>query len=1074
MSASVEDDGLLDELAALRPEQNDAFACSLRASVRSSLAGAAAEPFRLGRFTVLEPLGGGGMGVVFVAYDPDLDRKIALKVLRDGGQRGQREVLREGRALARLKHPNVVAVYEVGVIDEQVFVAMEYIAGQNLREWLRRPRATEAILARLVEAGRGLAAAHAVGLVHRDCKPENVVIDTHDHARVIDFGLARPVEELPEPGRHGVGSAAASMHGGTPAYMAPERLAGGAGDHRADQYSFAVTCWEALFGAHPTSERAITPPLGRSVPGWLRKVLERGMSVDPAHRYPTTEAMLAALGADPTRRRRVLAGVTAAGLAVAGWFGVWSYAEAQQVAACEAEGASISEVWNEQAQAQLRDGLHATGVAYAAATADKVMPFLAAQAEAWRQARTETCLDARVREAWDEETLDRSRWCLDERRTELATLVAELSRASATSAQNAVQAVASLSRIEQCRDVHRLERLPPLPPDRQGVRRILEELLRADALQAAGDYAQGLEAARAGVDAAEAFGWPPLVAAARLRHGRLLAAAGRLKEAEAALEAAFFQAAEVSAPELGAHTAVALMTTVGSGLARFDDGRRWARHADVMFTLLGVGAEGSLRIAALRASGNIEHAAGKFADAKTSHEQALAAAERELGPEHPEVAAHLDSLAMDFWAMSAFDEAARLYERALAIRERALGEDHPSVADSLNSLAVVYQSRSLHEEAKVLHDRALAIREEALGPEHPSVARSLHNLATMHYLLGAYAEAKPLFERALAIREKALGREHPDFATSLGGLALTLEMSGSFAEAKALHEQVLVLLEKTLGPDHPDVADALNNLAFVSYATGGYEEARARHERALPILEKAFGRGHPHFARQLNNLGRVLLVMGSYAEAKALFEQAQPIYVSSLGPDHPETADSLGNLGDVLVAMGAADQARPFHERALAIREQALGPDHPRVAGSLTSLAKSHSALGAHDAARALLERALAINEKALSADHMEITFSLVGLVEVALAQGRAADAVALAERVTRIRETGGAPGDELAEGRFLLAQALWDAPVDRGRDRTRAQTLALQARDALRTVKGKSQQLAAVEGFLRRHGGAR
>ncbi len=164
---------LHDVLAAIRPPQTDAYAASLRASVRRSLFGTAGEPFRLGRFTVLEPLGGGGMGVVFVAYDPDLDRKIALKVLRNRGERGRKEVLREGRALARLKHPNVVAVYEVGVLDDDVFVAMEYVEGKNLREWLREPRSTAAILARLIEAGRGLAAAHAVDLVHRDFKPKS-------------------------------------------------------------------------------------------------------------------------------------------------------------------------------------------------------------------------------------------------------------------------------------------------------------------------------------------------------------------------------------------------------------------------------------------------------------------------------------------------------------------------------------------------------------------------------------------------------------------------------------------------------------------------------------------------------------------------------------------------------------------------------------------------------------------------------------------------------------------------------------------------------------------------------------
>ncbi|MCA9719390.1 MAG: protein kinase, partial [Myxococcales bacterium] len=165
------DDSLIDALVAMRPEQTDPVAHLLRAKVRRDLVDATDDPFRLGRFTVLGRLGGGGMGVVYVAYDPDLDRKIALKILHSRGEQGHREMLREGRALARLRHPNVVGVYEVGALEERVFVAMEYVEGPNLRAWLREPRTPAEILARLIEAGRGLAAAHAVDLVHRDFKP---------------------------------------------------------------------------------------------------------------------------------------------------------------------------------------------------------------------------------------------------------------------------------------------------------------------------------------------------------------------------------------------------------------------------------------------------------------------------------------------------------------------------------------------------------------------------------------------------------------------------------------------------------------------------------------------------------------------------------------------------------------------------------------------------------------------------------------------------------------------------------------------------------------------------------------
>ncbi|MBZ5712976.1 serine/threonine-protein kinase [Nannocystis pusilla] len=1028
MTTFDEDDELLAELAAIRPDQTDVFARSVHASIRRNLIGETGEPFRLGRFTVLEPLGGGGMGVVFVAYDPVLDRKIALKVLHNRGDRGRREVLREGRALARLKHPNVVAVFEVGELDDRVFVAMEYVDGHNLREWLRQPRTTAAILARLVEAGRGLAAAHAVELVHRDFKPENVVIDGNGHARVIDFGLARPIAELPEPAQSAAvaPATAASVHGGTPAYMAPERLAGAAGDHRSDQYSFCVTAWEALFGARPADARArVAQAQGRSVPGWLRKVLERGLSAAPGDRYPTTEALLAALRADPTRRRRVVAAVVVAGLAVAGWFGVRDYREAQTVASCEADGASMAGAWRPEARTKLRDGMLASGVAYAETAADKVVPYFVAQAEALTQARTEGCLNARVRGTWDEDTLARSVWCLEVRRLEFEALLDALSQPKATSVQAAVDAAAALSPTGPCLDASQLARLPPLPPDPERHQAVRRQLARAGALRTAGDYDEGLREAREALAAAEDLDWPALTADARRRVGMLLVEGGKYQEAEPMLEDAYFEAARAGALEVTANAAVDLAETVGYRQARYLDGLRWSRLAEVAAAAIEPEDRLSTRrseIVSTRAK--IHEGKGDYAEAQALLERVLAMDEKLLGPEHPHVANTLNNLANVHWATRAYAEARPLYERALAIHEKTLGSDHPHLATTLNNLANIHLATGSYDEGRAILERVVATEEKVLGPEHPDFAISLHNLASAYRLKGAYAEARVLYERTLAIREKVLGPEHPSVAQSLNSIAGILSRTGAYEEARVMHARALALREKALGPDHPDVASSLHNLAGVHRSMGAYGDAKPLFERALAIWEQAFG------------------------------------------PEHVSLAAPLESLALVHVALGEYDRASPLAERALAVREKKLGPDHPDVAFSLVNLALVRASTGAYEEAEALYRRALAIDEAKLGPDHPEVAYTLIGLAEVALARDRPAEAVALAERSTGILAGREAPADKLADSRFVLARALVAALADKDR----ALALARQARDGLRAVNGKSKELAQVEAFLTQH----
>ncbi|HEY0476617.1 MAG TPA: serine/threonine-protein kinase [Kofleriaceae bacterium] len=282
---------------------------------------------RIGRYIVLDWCGAGGMGVVYSALDPELNRKVALKVLRnDGAGPDDRSpihdlLLREAQAMAQLAHPNVVTVFDVGSIDDRVFIAMELVDGVTLAQWLdARRRSQGEILAAFRAAGSGLAAAHAVGLIHRDFKPDNVLVGNDGRIRVTDFGVARHAvgepRDLAQRRAHAPGPGAGVTRtglAGTPAYMAPEQYLGQRVDARADQFSFAVALYEALHGERPFArrDRGRAAPRGERVPRWLRKVLSRALRPAPDDRYPSMTDLLAALSPEPRPRRGRLIGIAA-------------------------------------------------------------------------------------------------------------------------------------------------------------------------------------------------------------------------------------------------------------------------------------------------------------------------------------------------------------------------------------------------------------------------------------------------------------------------------------------------------------------------------------------------------------------------------------------------------------------------------------------------------------------------------------------------------------------------------------------------------------------------------------------
>ncbi|HSR95508.1 MAG TPA: protein kinase [Kofleriaceae bacterium] len=427
----------------------------------------------VGRFVVLGQLGRGGMGIVYTAYDPELDRNVALKLLHPGAiQPGgaRAPLLVEAQAMARINHANVIAVYDVGMFGDHVFAAMELVVGTTLRRWMtQRPRAWRQVVDVLLLAGEGLAAAHAAGIVHRDFKPENVLLGDDGRVKVTDFGLASP------------SSAPRDHVAGTPGYLPAEALALGSVDQRGDQFSFCVTFHEALHGCRPFSAR--TPHelvaevrrgparvrRNRGVPGPLHDVLRRGLSLGPDDRYASMHELLAQVRrAVTTRRARRIAigvvGIAATAAAIAAALLASDDGAADQQRPCAGSVQQLAGVWDAARHAAVRSVLVDAAPRTGPAVFDRISSALDRYASEWASIRTDACEATEVRHVQPASLLELRMACLDRARIQLRALVDALLAVNTTTLREASAAVDALPALDACSDAEALRAIvtPPL------------------------------------------------------------------------------------------------------------------------------------------------------------------------------------------------------------------------------------------------------------------------------------------------------------------------------------------------------------------------------------------------------------------------------------------------------------------------------------------------------------------------------------------------------------------------------------------------------------------------------------
>ena len=766
---------------------------------------------RIDRYQILAAVGRGGMGEVYAAYHPDLDRRIALKVVNESGAGAperRARLLREARAIARLSHPNVITVHDAGTVDDRVYIAMEFVEGKTVDEWRRaQPRSWREVLDVFVAAGRGLAAAHAAGVVHRDFKPHNVMIGRDGSVRVMDFGLARLAEEPLDPPDVGNAVDARPVPAtvtktgalvGTLAYMAPEQFRGELLDARADQFSFCVALHEALYGSRPLlshlpASTASTEPSGSDAdasqssrrsgaPAWLRSVVVRGMSEDRSRRFPSMDALLAAVSRGHTRVRvrAAVLGVGAVLLLLS--LGGWRLAAGRHPS-CTVPRDRLAAVWLPGDEANpRRQAIHGAFVASGRPTAETVWQRVAKALDdyttQWSAMHVQTCEATHVHGEQSGEVLDLRMGCLADTLDGVRALTEVLSRADGAMISQAVTAASSLAPLNRCADVSTLRSTVAPPRDEKTARTVdsLRRSLRdAMALEEVGNSLAAMKAAQVILPQAEATGFKPLIADVLVLLGNIQIDSAPA-DAEVSLEKALY-AAEAARDDLtAAKAAVCLVAATGYRQERARETDRWASLAGAILDRLAF-PQPRLRAWLLQNQAGILLTSRKFESARALLEQSLALKESALGANHPDVGRTVSTLA---WALNELgrpEEALRLENRAIDIFTH-LDPDGVQVAYALGNRGETLNILGQYRAAEESLVAALRVLRAQLGPSNFNVATVLQALGESKLGQGDADAAIRQFDEALKIRVGSRESNALEVADTQFALARALAAAG--------------------------------------------------------------------------------------------------------------------------------------------------------------------------------------------------------------------------------------------------------------------------------------------------------
>ena len=897
---------------------------------------------RVGRYVIEQQVGAGGMGEVYAAHDPQLDRRVAIKVLRPlhRAAASAARLLREAQALAKLDHPNVVAIHDVGEADGRVFLAMQFVEGTTLGEHVAaaRPPWTQ-IVALYLAAGRGLAAAHAAGLIHRDFKPSNVLVDRAGVARVTDFGVARAAgDDAVESSGPLVATtrpAAATDGGqtplntdmtelgaviGTPAFMAPEQHAGQRGTARSDQFAFCASLWQSLFGQHPfvplghgpvgssieyiafISEGVLVPPpAGHPVPRRIVGALTRGLARRADDRWPTMTALLAALDEQPASTRPtvvVLSTMAALGTGAALWLGIADAGGADPAARCRADAdRRLADAWGPLRAATLELRFGASGRPYGAASAILARTGLDRYAADWRtqavtvctaltgQARVDPTLLPVVRNRED---------CLARGLDGLAATAALLGTSTDPElVDSATAVVGGLPPLANCADPERMATLaaPPLAIAVQAAP-LFGRVATLKVKLIAGLYRQveaDLPALRRDIDA---VGWAPLQVQGLLLEGDLHLADIRPQREPLLAAARLAMTTGLRDEAAGAWTAMVQTEGLIGTTAAVDAYHQVAAAA-------AAASRDPRRVLRERVQyGRALLRRGLGSRAEEVCAAALADARATPDTEPRDLAGARDCVLECAVRAGHYLQARQLAEEAMADPALVIDAQHPAIADYLEVEAWAYRVAGQPDLARAALTRGLGLRERAFGPRHARVAESLADLADVE---PDPARKTELLERALAIAEDpaAAGPRATKVATTVH--AALAERAADADDPAGMQRH----FERAIAIQAADSGARSLEVGFLLLGYGQYLSPIDL-DRALATLrdgEAIIGEhGDPRVAIARGARAHILARAGRWAEALPVLEQIVP----TLPPDSEPFNLGLTrwNLARALIATG--------------------------------------------------------------------------------------------------------------------------------------------------------------------------
>ena len=811
---------------------------------------------RIAHYVVEDVIGAGGMGVVYSARDEKLGRKVAIKVLRGGGSsvddRLRVRLEREAQAMAKLSHPNVITVYEAGAADREIYIAMELVRGTTLRRWLKHPRGWRDVVRTFVGAGRGLEAAHAVGLVHRDFKPDNVLIDTHGRVRVTDFGLARQHAE-PEPRRartrrqriKNVDLTTTGELLGTPQYMSPEQCKGEPAGPPSDQFSFCLALYEALYRHHPFASESLAelllkvssgnrapPPRRVRLPRWLRAVVERGLRVNPEDRFPSMTALLGEL----ERRRLDWRPFAAGGVVVVATAGVIAWRidtrdERAVADGCAMAGAELAQLWSPVRKAEIEHAFAATKIQFAGQAWKTVSAQLDAHASQLASLEQRAC---RARDPLREERAI----CVTERKRVFAGLLELFAHADRVVVEHAVDAAQTLD-LRACTDHRALVPSAPLPATAKAkVEQARGLISRAELDMSSGRFDQGMKLARSAIVAARASGYSPVLAASLTVGGRLQWYSGRMDDARMLFREAVTSSEVGNDDRARAQALTWLVQVVGTELADYSAGTELGDMARAALVRAG----GDDNLEAL-----LEFHLGMMALKRGDPEQGLA---------HQ--------------------------RKALKIRLVTLGKDHGDVGHTRLQIGSCLHALGKLDAALAEEQQALQIITERYGASHPLAANALNEIGNVLVAKGELAHAIETYQKAIARLEASVGRVHPDVAIALSNLGAAMLSPADVPHAAVVEavrhlREALSIEEKLFVRDHKEIAETLRNLGRAQLRLPDGKAAVAAFERALEIFSK-----HPEYGEELAevrfDLAKAYLADGRRDDARISARMAAEAY----------------------------------------------------------------------------------------------------------------------------------------------------------------------------------------------------